>query len=206
MQDHLTWVWRAAWALAAVASAAMHGADAVVGTGLTLTRYTNSATAGQGTATTVTPDTIVACDHDHVLLSPPGSPSSKPTTSCSAPNSLRLTGRFQPPASGNYGFNVTFDPPLPYPSPEAYARLWVHDHLLFPVNTANTAGPRPLHAGGRAPLWIPLPPRALDQSGLPVDHSGVAPLASYEVRFEYVCMALGGCLNRTISLKMATFG
>ena len=52
---------------------------------------------------------------------------------CHGPSSFRLTGRVAPAMAGSYGFNVTFDPPLPYPSPEAYARLWVHDHLLYPV-------------------------------------------------------------------------
>ena len=32
-------------------------------------------------------------------------------------------------------FRLSFDPPLPYPSSEAYALLWVNDHLLFPRNT-----------------------------------------------------------------------
>jgi hypothetical protein len=60
------------------------------------------------------------------------------------------------------------------------------------------------HAGG-VPLWIPLPPRALDAQMLAVDHVGAAPLSSYEVRLEYVCLAATGCGKRKISLTWATF-
>ena len=99
-----------------------------------------------------------------------------------------------------YGFNVTFNPALPYPSSEAYARLWVHDHLLSPIDTG--AGSR---AGGHAPLWIPLPPRALDADGLTIEHHGSAPLSSYEFRLEYVCLATSGCGSREITVQWGSF-
>ena len=70
---------------------------------------------------------------------------------CGKPSSLRLTGRLQPPKQGNYGFNVSFEPPLPYPSAEGYARLWVHDHLLHPINSGAANGQA--RAGDRVPLW-----------------------------------------------------
>ena len=111
---------------------------------------------------------------------------------CHGPSSFRLTGRVAPATAGSYGFNVTFEPPLPYPSPEAYARLWVHDHLLYPVGS-------PEHrAGGNAPLWIPLPPRALNADLSTIEHEGVAGLSSYEFRFEFVCMATEGCPDREV--------
>eukprot|EP01043_Picozoa_sp_COSAG02_P012844 COSAG02_NODE_505_length_20935_cov_38.509119_1_plen_135_part_10 len=76
---------------------------------LTLTRYGNTAFAGLGTASESVVEAVPSCAGD-----------------CSAPNSLRLTGQFKPSRPGQYGFNVSFDPPLPYPSEEAYCRLWVH--------------------------------------------------------------------------------
>lgn len=156
--------------------------------GVTVTRFSNSATAGAGKATVVdTPDRVPTCIAD-----------------CSAPHSLRITGRLRPTSPGNYGFNVTFDPPLIYPSREAYARLWVNDHLLFPYDSANTNG-KPLHSAARAPLWIPLPPRALDRFGVALDDAGGAPLGSYEFRFEYVAVAPALDANRTVSIRIATF-
>ena len=72
--------------------------------------------------------------------------------------SIGNSGALAPSTAGKFGFELTFDPPLPFPSPTAYARLWVDDHLLFPRNT--TLNPSP-EAASSAPLWIPLPPRAL---------------------------------------------
>ena len=145
----------------------------VAASGLTLTRFDNSATAGKGDSTVVSSlESIADCDG----------------AGCGKPSSLRLTGQLKPPAAGNYGFNVTFDPPLPYPSSEGYARLWVHDHLLYPISSGE-AMKKP-KAGDRVPLWVPLPPRALDVTRgrvpVPVEHAGAAPLGSYEFRFEYV--------------------
>lgn len=153
---------------------------------LTLTRYGNTAFAGLGTASESVVEAVPSCAGD-----------------CSAPSSLRLTGQFKPSRPGQYGFNVSFDPPLPYPSEEAYCRLWVHDHLLFPRTTAGRTRGR---AGAFAPLWIPLPPRALNATtGAAVQHAGAAPLTSYELRFEYVCMRKQGCTDRSFSIHMAEF-
>lgn len=76
----------------------------------------------------------------------------------------------------------------------------MHDHLLFPTDTTGSKG-----GGARAPLWIPLPPRALNADALPVEHLGAAPLSSYEIRLEYVCLAAQGCGNRKVSLLWAPF-
>ena len=158
--------------------------------GLTLTHFDNTAIAGVGASRAVVGslDGFADCAG----------------ATCGVPSSLSLTGRLAPPAAGNYGFQLAFDPPLPFPSEEAYARLWVHDHLLFPVNIGNSTGggKRP---GGGAPLWVPLPPRALNAEMLSIEHPGSAPLSSYEVRLEYVCLAATGCGKRKISLKWATF-
>ena len=155
---------------------------------LTLTRYSNTALSGAGNASDSAAHDVPVCVGD----------------GCGGPNSLRLTGQFKPTHPGQYGFNVSFEPPLPYPSEEAYCRLWVHDHLLFPRTTAGRTRGR---AGAFAPLWIPLPPRALNAStGLAVQHGGAAPLGSYEVRFEYVCLSKRGCASRTLSILVAEFG
>lgn len=76
--------------------------------GLTLQRFNNTALAGPGLTSSIFPslESIVDCAHG----------------SCGKPSSLLITGRIAPTVAGKYGFNVTFDPPLPYPSPEAYAR------------------------------------------------------------------------------------
>jgi hypothetical protein len=153
--------------------------------GLTLRRFNNTAFGGPGlTSTSISSlEDISDCE-----------------SNCGMPSSLLITGRLAPPVAGKYGFAVVFDPPLPYPSPEAYARLWVHDHLLFPSDTC-----RQKKSGTKAPKWIPLPPRALDASGNPVEHPAAANLSSYEVRFEYVCLAQAGCNKRKVSLLWKDF-
>lgn len=155
-----------------------------------MTYFNNSATAGAGSSSAV-----LASLEDIPGCAAAGS-------GCNAPSSLLLTGRVSPPAAGNYGFKLTFDPPLPYPSPDAYARLWVHDHLLYP-NSTGQAMKKP-HAGDGTPLWIPLPPRALALDLTAIEHIGAAPLASYEVRLEYVCIAAAGCGSRKLSLQWTT--
>ena len=162
--------------------------DAASG-GLTATYFNNSATAGKGVSSAVLPslESIPSCTGG----------------ACAAPSSLLLTGRVAPPAAGNYGFNLTFDPPLPYPSPDAYSRLWVHDHLLYPNSTAQAMGGK--KAGDGTPLWIPLPPRALNLDLTAIEHVGAAPLASYEVRLEYVCIAAKGCGSRKLTLQWTTY-
>jgi hypothetical protein len=78
---------------------------------------------------------------------------------------------------------------LPSPSPDAYARLWVNDHLLYPNNTTLAGWGK-----GIGPKWIPLPPRALDGNGKTVEVPASVPLGSaYEFRFEYICLASSGC-------------
>ena len=118
--------------------------------GLTLTRFSNTAHAGAGDSTEVLQslDDISDCEQNK---------------NCGGPSSFLLTGRLQPTSPGLYGFNVTLDPPTPYPSAIAYARLWVNDHLLFPPDTVGGKGGG---GGRRAPLYIPLPPRALTGTGL----------------------------------------
>ena len=88
---------------------------------------------------------------------------------------------------------------VPFPSPLAYARLWVDDHLLYPRNT--TLNPAP-EAASSAPLWLPLPPRAL-QGERVMDTPGAAPLANYTLRVEYACLAAAGCAPRAPSLIIA---
>jgi hypothetical protein len=182
---------RGAWAalvLTVVHAAAPASAPASAAAGLTLTRFNNTACAGTGSQTVL--------DSLESFADCLGS-------SCGSPSSLLLTGRVAPPAAGNYGFHIVFDPPLPYPSDEAYAYLWVHDHLLYPNNTGLAMGSR--RAGGGAPRWIPLPPRALDLDLSTIEHDGAAALSSYEVRLQYVCRAATGCGGRKISLRWATF-
>ena len=157
--------------------------------GLTLTHFSNTASAGAGTSA--------------VLASLEAFPDCMPLT-CGAPSSLLLTGRIAPPAAGNYGFQITFDPPLAYPSNDSYAFLWVHDHLLYPLNTGESVA-KSIRAGGGAPLWIPLPSRALNLDLTTVEHPGAANLSSYEVRLQYVCRTAAGCGGRKLSLRWATF-
>ena len=159
--------------------------------GLTLTRFNNTALAGPGASSAVAASLERLADCDAA------------SATCDRPSSLRLTGRLAPPAPGNYGFNLTFDPPLPYPSPLAYARLWVGDHLLYPQTDGY--GPGAPTAGGGVPRWLPLPPRALDAAARPIDHAGAPALAAYEVRIEYVCLAAAGCGGRRLTLRWATF-
>ena len=91
---------------------------------------------------------------------------------------------------------------LAFPSPDAYARLWVDDHLLYPHNTTVKGW-----GDGFDPKWIPLPPRALDGNGTTVEVPRVRELGSYKIRLEYVCMALSqGCpQNQTITIRWASF-
>ena len=93
--------------LIAAASVGGCGASAAGAGGLTLTAFTNTALRGSGASTVL------------------GSLEAVPTctaASCGAPSSVLLTGQVKPPAAGRYGFQLTLDPPLPYPSSEAYAR------------------------------------------------------------------------------------
>ena len=121
---------------------------------------------------------------------------------CAAPSSLLLTGRFAPLKAARFAFELSFDPPLVFPSTEAYARLWVDDHLLYPRNT--TIGNGPCHAG---PQWIVLPPDALDNDGIRVaPRSGAANLSQYDVRVEHVCLATGGCAARSMRIRYANYG
>eukprot|EP01052_Picozoa_sp_SAG31_P025391 SAG31_NODE_2223_length_6152_cov_4.129688_2_plen_218_part_00 len=157
--------------------------------GLTLTHFGNTASAGAGASAVLTSlERFADCAVG---------------STCAGPSSLLLTGRVAPLTAGNYGFQLTFDPPLAYPSNDSYAYLWVHDHLLYPVNTGEAMGA--VRAGGGAPLWIPLPPRALNLEMSTIEHDGAANLSSYEVRFQYVCRAAGGCGGRKISLRWAIY-
>lgn len=87
--------------------------------------------------------------------------------------------------------------------PPPHRRLWVDDHLMYP----NRTGPpqQKSEKGNTAPRWLPLPPRALDARGGIVEAAGSAPLGSYEVRLEYVCMAQSGCPARIATLRWASF-
>ena len=174
-------------ALWVTAAAAANMAAAQPG-GLTLTRFNNTALAGKGVSTQVVGslEAMATCGG---------------ATACLAPSSLLLTGRLAPAAAGRFGFQLAFDPPLPYPSTEAYARLWVADHLLYPNMTGVE---QKNQRGNLAPRWLPLPPRALDARGDIVEAPGSAPLGSYEVRMEYVCMSLAGCGARTATMRWAS--
>ena len=164
--------------LAAVAAAA---ADAR--TGLAARYFDNTALSGPAAAA----ETLQSVHRIPLCLG----------ATCAAPSGLLLTGRVRPPSPGQYGFNLTFDPPLPFPSPDAWARLWVADHQLYPPSEDG-------RVGGTVPQWIPLPLRAL--APLPVEHPGAAPMGAYEVRVEYVCRSGSGCGGgRTVSLVWAAF-
>ena len=181
----------------AVLAALLTGAAAETG-GLTLRRYNNTAMRGAAVSTTVatTLEAVATCSAGE------SGEAAGDTAVCSAPSSLLLTGRLVPPTAGRYGFQLTFDPPLPYPSGEGYARLWVNDHLLYP----NTTGVwQKGEKGYVAPRWIPLPAAPLDAHGAIVEIAGAAPLGSYEVRLEYVCLAMRGCAARTATLRWASF-
>ena len=89
--------------------------------GLTVTHFGNTAMAGPGRPT-------VAQSLENVPTE---------TAATSGPSSLTVTGRVAPPAEGNYGFELSFDPPLVFPSDEAYGRLWVNDVMLYPRNSRN---------------------------------------------------------------------
>eukprot|EP00039_Didymoeca_costata_P032943 m.40010 g.40010 ORF g.40010 m.40010 type:complete len:1184 (+) comp9617_c0_seq4:174-3725(+) len=154
--------------------------------GLTLTRFSNTALAGKGDSTQVLPslENITDCNENN----------------CKRPSSLLVTGRLQPLHAGKYGFKLSFDPPLAYPSTSAYARLWVNDHLLYP----NATNSNTKMAGIFAPLWMPLPPRPVTATGQVVDYADAANLSSYEVRLEYVCLAPSGC-GHALTLRWANF-
>ena len=143
-----------------------------VGRGLTLTIFNYTGQAGPGRAQ-------VVASLEQLALS----------SGTDGPFSALLSGALAPPTGGKFGFELTFEPALPFPSPIAYARLWVDDHLLFPRNT--TLNPSP-EAASSAPLWIPLPPRALRGEDV-VDTPGGAPLGNYTIRFTFVCLARTGC-------------
>ena len=154
--------------------------------GLTLTRFNNTALSFPGTSAEI----ISSLENISV--------------GGRLPSSLLLSGRVAPSSAGNYGFNVSFNPPLPFPSNASYARLWVHDHLLFPINIGYSQS-NTHRAGGSVPMWIPLPPRALDAELRTIEHAGAPPLASYEFRFEFVCLSVSGCANQKITIRWATF-
>jgi hypothetical protein len=80
--------------------------------GLTLRRYNNTAFVGVPLETTVT------------------SSLERVESSTKQPGGMLLSGRLAPPWAGRYGFQLTFVPALDFPSVDAYARLWVDDHLL----------------------------------------------------------------------------
>ena len=82
-------------------------ASAAAAGGLTLTAFTNTALRGSGESSVVRSlEAVPTCG----------------AASCGAPSSSLLTGQVEPPVAGRYGFQLTLDPPLPYPSREAYAR------------------------------------------------------------------------------------
>ena len=152
---------------------------------LTLTRFANTALAGAGHQSLV--DSPVRVE---LALSPHSE----------SPHSALLSGALQPEAPGRFGFDVSFDPPLTYPDPSSYARLWVNDHLLHPRN--DTLIPRT--AGAVAPAWIPLPPRPLDgATSRPIDFRGAPPLGNYTIRLEYVCVSK--CDSRQLTLRWAAW-
>ena len=149
-------------------------------TGLTLTTFNNTAFAGAG--------------HERVVTS---LESVQVAVASSSPHATLLSGAVAPRVPGKYGFQLKFEPELPFPSPQAYARLWVDDHLLYPQNT--TLNPSP-EAASSAPPWITLPPRALHGEDI-VDAAGAAPLSNYTIRLTYVCLASAGCGARTLTLR-----
>ena len=159
-----------------------------IGQGLTLTLFNNTALAGPGRAR------VLVDSLERLSLSS--------AAGTDGPFSALLSGALAPSTGGKFGFELTFDPPLPFPSPIAYARLWVDDHLLFPRNT--TLNPSP-EAASSAPLWIPLPPRALRGEDV-VDTPGGAPLANYTIRLTVACLARTGCGPRSVTLRWASVG
>jgi hypothetical protein len=92
------------------------------GSGLTLSRYNNTALVGGAL------DTAVVTSLENMKAFESG-------TTPNQPAGLLITGRLAPPKAGRYGFEVTFTPEIPYPSSDAYARLWVDDHQLYPLNS-----------------------------------------------------------------------
>ena len=177
--DHPKGTWTSSLIMAFLALTTV----AASGPGLTLTTFDNTAYDGPGRERIVT-----SLEKVQVALTP------------SSPHSALLSGALAPHAPGKYGFQLQFEPELPFPSPLAYARLWVDDHLVYPPNT--TLNPSP-EAASSAPLWIALPPRALHGDDV-VDAPGAAPLSNYSIRLTYVCLAPAGCGARTLTLRWSS--
>lgn len=77
-------------------------------------------------------------------------------------------------------------------------------HALFSSHVLATQGVR---AGNAAPKWQVFPPRALDQQGVAIEpRSGGSPLSAYEIRAEYVCLSLTGCVPRIARIRIAHYG
>ena len=178
-----------------IAAAILLATSHTAGAGLTLERFANTAHSGTPATTSILAalESVPTCEAGDAQY-------------CSShPHSFVLSGRYAPAAPARVGFTLSFDPPLPYPSLEAYARLWVHDHLLFPTNT--TLGKK---AGHAAPLWQNFPNRPLDNNGVisttPGGGGGVDLAPGYEIRVEYVCLAANGCAHRTMTLHYSDFG
>ena len=95
--------------------------EAFASEGLTLQRFNNTAFAGPGLTITIVARDCAAGTCGQVLFDPHHFEiwAQKVEETATA-------------EAGKYGFEVAISPPLPYPSPEAYARLWVHDHMLYP--------------------------------------------------------------------------
>ena len=104
--------------------------------GLTLQRFNNTALVGAPIEKT----TLAKLDGINLC----------PVEGSTSPHSVLITGRLVPATAGRYGFQLDFTPKLPYPSPDAYSRFWVDDHLLYPGNTTLvgwgpvTTSPQPL--------------------------------------------------------------
>lgn len=187
MVAHFALLLFACTSVAAAATRDRMDAATATTAGLTLRLYSNTAFAGAAAVTTVIPSLEKVATSSHALQG--------------QPSSLLITGRLAPSTPGRFGFELSFTPALPYPSPDAYARLWIDDHLLYPLNET-LAG----WGAGIAPKWIPLPPRALDGQGRTIEAAASPPLGAYELRLEYVCMASHGCADsQTISLRWAQY-
>lgn len=153
--------------------------------GLTITYFNNTALTGKGTS-------FVSPVLENIAVDRKGS--------CGSPCSVLITGQLCP-TSGHYGFDVTHQPELLFPSPVAYTRLWVNDHFLYPRNSTLRQG-----SGSIAPLWIPLPPRALGPNGEAMVPEGISTTeeSCFELRLEYVCLQAQGC-DHMISIRWAEY-